>query len=92
MARRSCDPLELRKMLVSDCVTVFMRLYSAGAAFTPEAESSHPQPSTCTSTTVGSLGKICPTQLEITTEKGEHCSYCGSCKTGGKSTLLGGLN
>ena len=80
MASRSCDPLELRKMLVSDCVTVFMHLYSAGAAVTPEAESLHPQPSACASTTVGSLGKICSTQLtqlEIATEKREHCCYWG---------------
>ena len=68
-----------------------MCFYSAGAAITPEAESLHPQPSTCAYTTVGTLGKICLTQLtllEITTEKGQHCCYFGSCKAGDKVTLL----
>ena len=79
-------------MLVRDCATVFMCFYSAGAAVTTEVESLHPQPSTCASTTFGTLGKICltqSTQLEIITEQGQHCCYFGSRKAGDKVTLLG---
>jgi len=58
MTSRSCDPLELRKMLVSDRMLLCSFVYCAGSVVNPEAVSLHPQPSTSASTTVDTLGRI----------------------------------
>ena len=54
----------------TDCVTVFMYFYSAGAVVMHKEKSLHPQaPSTPVSNTVDILGNICSVYQEISRVK-----------------------